>query len=243
MESKKNEIVVRTSEISKMQGMYLAEKLVRTWDEDFADEDTGEVITIDRNEVIMERGTYLSSKEISEISFFLQSGDVKDVAVSNQKRGCNMVQGDSTIWLCSIKLNGKKKNIYLYSNSLELAKTICIDFVEQKYEGNFKFIGIKELEYSTLISLDLKEEDMSEDNYYYKIEVEITYQNEEPGNQTFIINASNAENAKKNIIEYITLNNANKNDTTTFDTVIVSAKTIPCNDIIDTNFSREYIIE
>uniref|UniRef100_UPI003F6D453E hypothetical protein n=1 Tax=Polaribacter sp. TaxID=1920175 RepID=UPI003F6D453E len=77
----------------------------------------------------------------------------------------------------------------------------------------------------------------------YKIEVEITYQNEEPGNQTFIINASNAENAKKNIIEYITLNNANKNDTTTFDTVIVSAKTIPCNDIIDTNFSREYIIE
>ena len=241
MESKQNEIIVKTSDATKMQGKYLAERLVRTWSEDFVDEDTSEVVSIERNEIIMEKGTYLSSKEMVEINFFLQSNDVKEVSVSNQKRGCNMVQGDSTIWLCSIKLNGKKKNIYLYSNSLELAKTICIDFVEQKYEGIFKFLGIKELEYSTLISLDLKDEDMSEDNSYYKTEVEITYQNEEPYNQTYIINASNAERAKSSIIDYISVNSERKE--TPFNVVIISAKTIPCNDIVPVDFSRIYLDE
>jgi len=37
-------------------GRKLAARVLRTWVEDFVDEDTGEVVSIDRNEVLLERG-------------------------------------------------------------------------------------------------------------------------------------------------------------------------------------------
>lgn len=243
METKGNEIVIKTSNIEEMKGKFLAERLLRTWAEDFVDEDTGETVSIDRNEVILEKGTLLADKELSEVNFFLQSGDIKTVSVSNQERGCNLVNGNAAVWTAKIKLNGKNKTIYLYANSVQSATNICIDYVEQKYVGNFKFISIKEIDYSNLISLDMKEEDASEENDYYKTEVEVTYENDEPTNQVYIINASNAEKAKTSIIDFITINNEKRDEKTAFYVTIISAKTIPCDDIIDVEFSKEYLIE
>ena len=65
MKTKNNETVTRTSDIEQMKGMYLSERLLRTWKEDFADEDTGEVVSIERHEVILEKGTLLESKNLS----------------------------------------------------------------------------------------------------------------------------------------------------------------------------------
>jgi hypothetical protein len=243
METKSNEIVIKTSKLEEMKGKYLAERLLRTWAEDFVDQDTSEVVSIERNEIILEKGTLLEGKELTEVNFFLQSGDVKSVSVSNQERGCSLVYGNSAVWMAKIKLNGKNKTIYLYANSVQSATNICIDYVEQKYVGNFKFIGIKEIDYSTLISLDMKEEDASEENDYYKTEVEVTYENDEPINEVYIINASNAEKAKTSIIDFITINNEKKNESTPFYVTIISAKTIPCDDIIDVDFSKSYLIE
>ena len=149
--------------------------------------------------------------------------------------------------MANIKLNGKKKNIYLYANSLQLATEISIDYIEQKYFGNFKFISIKELDYCNLISLEMSgdadaAESNLEDTDYYKMEVEITYEDEAPTEQTFIINASNAEEGKQFISEYIA-NNGGDKVKKPFNIIIISAKTIPCNDIIDHKFSRIYLDE
>ena len=47
------------------------ERVLKTWNEDFVDEDTGEVVSIERNEMIMERETVLTEENIDDI---LESG-------------------------------------------------------------------------------------------------------------------------------------------------------------------------
>jgi DNA-directed RNA polymerase subunit beta len=41
----------------------LAARVLRTWTEDFVDEDTGEVVSIDRNEVLLERDTIVHEED------------------------------------------------------------------------------------------------------------------------------------------------------------------------------------
>jgi len=48
-------------------GRRLAERVLRSWTEDFVDEDTGEVVSIERNEVILERDSVLSEEHIDTI--------------------------------------------------------------------------------------------------------------------------------------------------------------------------------
>jgi DNA-directed RNA polymerase subunit beta len=45
----------------------LAARVLRTWQEDFVDEDTGEVVSIDRNEVLLERDSVISANDIETI--------------------------------------------------------------------------------------------------------------------------------------------------------------------------------
>ncbi|MEJ8801005.1 DNA-directed RNA polymerase subunit beta [Pontibacter sp. H249] len=48
-------------------GRRLAARVLRTWTEDFVDEDTGEVVSIDRNEVILERDSEITPEDIDVI--------------------------------------------------------------------------------------------------------------------------------------------------------------------------------
>ncbi len=48
-------------------GRKLAARVLRTWTEDFVDEDTGEVVTIERNEIILERDVVLDEENIEDI--------------------------------------------------------------------------------------------------------------------------------------------------------------------------------
>jgi len=48
-------------------GRKLAARVLRTWTEDFVDEDTGEVVSIDRNEVLLERDSIISDEDLATI--------------------------------------------------------------------------------------------------------------------------------------------------------------------------------
>ncbi|MCX7637523.1 MAG: DNA-directed RNA polymerase subunit beta [Cyclobacteriaceae bacterium] len=69
------EIEATKSALKKAVGRKLAARVLRTWTEDFVDEDTGEVVSIDRNEVLLERDHILTEEGIDTI---LESG-VKSV--------------------------------------------------------------------------------------------------------------------------------------------------------------------
>ena len=61
------EVKVNKTNLKKAVGRKLAARVLRTWIEDFVDEDTGEVVSIERNDVILDRETVLEEDNIQEI--------------------------------------------------------------------------------------------------------------------------------------------------------------------------------
>ena len=78
------EIKADRDTLVKHVGRKLGARILRVWQEDFVDEDTGEVVTIDRNDVILERDVVLDEENIEQIlesevdSIILQKEDVED---------------------------------------------------------------------------------------------------------------------------------------------------------------------
>ena len=62
-----DELKVSKSGLKKALGRKLAARVLKTWIEDFVDEDTGEVVSIERNEVILDRETILEEDHIEMI--------------------------------------------------------------------------------------------------------------------------------------------------------------------------------
>ena len=61
------EVKVSKTGLKKTIGRKLAARVLKTWHEDFVDEDTGEVISIERNEIIIDRDTVIKKEHIDEI--------------------------------------------------------------------------------------------------------------------------------------------------------------------------------
>mmetsp|Transcript_3223 Transcript_3223/g.11625 ORF Transcript_3223/g.11625 Transcript_3223/m.11625 type:complete len:1270 (+) Transcript_3223:3105-6914(+) len=61
------EVKVSKSGLKKVLGRKLAARVLNTWHEDFVDEDTGEVVSIERNEIVLDRDTILEKDHIEEI--------------------------------------------------------------------------------------------------------------------------------------------------------------------------------
>ncbi len=62
-----DEIKVSKVNLKKHVGRRLAARVLKSWVEDFVDEDTGEVVTIERNNIILDRETLLENEHIDEI--------------------------------------------------------------------------------------------------------------------------------------------------------------------------------
>ena len=62
-----DEVKVSKAGLKKVVGRRLAARVLKTWVEDFVDEDTGEVVSINRNEIIVERDTLLEDEMIDII--------------------------------------------------------------------------------------------------------------------------------------------------------------------------------
>ena len=61
------EIKVSKTGLKKVMGRKLAARVLNTWFEDFVDEDTGEVVSIERNEIVLDRDTVLDKEHIDQI--------------------------------------------------------------------------------------------------------------------------------------------------------------------------------
>ncbi len=83
------EIKVSKTGLKKYQGRKLAARVLNTWHEDFVDEDTGEVVSIERNEIILDRDTILDKDNIEEIL----EADVKAILLHKE----SAEQGDYAI--------------------------------------------------------------------------------------------------------------------------------------------------
>ncbi|MBD1363872.1 DNA-directed RNA polymerase subunit beta [Mucilaginibacter sp. ZT4R22] len=85
-----DEVKVSKSGLKKFIGRKLAARVLKKWVEDFVDEDTGEVVSIDRNEIILERETVL---EDDHIDMIIDAG-VKTIILNKEDAATS---GDYTI--------------------------------------------------------------------------------------------------------------------------------------------------
>ena len=77
-----DEVNVSKSGLKKVVGRRLAARVLKTWIEDFVDEDTGEVVSIERNEIIVDRETVLDNEHIDAI---VESG-AKTILLHKEKQ-------------------------------------------------------------------------------------------------------------------------------------------------------------
>ncbi len=61
------EVKVNKKNLKASLGRSLAARVLKSWTEDFVDEDTGEVVSIERNELILERETEITEENMEEI--------------------------------------------------------------------------------------------------------------------------------------------------------------------------------
>ena len=78
------EVKVNKANLSRHLGQRLAARLMKTWVEDFVDEDTGEVVSIQRNEVLLERETELTKENVNVI---LESGETSILLHKQESSG------------------------------------------------------------------------------------------------------------------------------------------------------------
>jgi len=78
-----DEVKAEKKPLQKFIGKRLAARVLRTWVEDFVDEDTGEVVSIERNEIVLERDTVLDEEAIEMVSEM----DVKSVFIQKEDVG------------------------------------------------------------------------------------------------------------------------------------------------------------
>ena len=77
------EVKVSKAALKKVEGRTLAARVLNTWFEDFVDEDTGELVSIERNEIILDRETVLEQEHIDMI---LEAG-VKSILIHKENSG------------------------------------------------------------------------------------------------------------------------------------------------------------
>ena len=80
------EIKVNKKNVKEMVGRKLAAKVLKSWYEDYADEDTGEVVSVERNQAIMERETLITEENVDMI---LDSGVSTILVHKNEEQANN----------------------------------------------------------------------------------------------------------------------------------------------------------
>ncbi len=76
-----DEVAVTAEELKANEGRKLAAKVLKTWTEDFEDEDTGEVIPIERTQPVVDRGELLNDETIARI----METDVKTILLQKDE--------------------------------------------------------------------------------------------------------------------------------------------------------------
>ena len=158
IETRKTEIRYVTSDPKKMLNMYLAKRVLKTWEESFIDEDTGETVTIERNEILFDRGTLIDQDTLAKIRFSMEADGIKEVEVSSQKRLAFENENKFLYpYIAQAQICDKKYKFLLYATGLENVCLILKDYIELNYQSGFTLTMAKEFDSCVILTDNLKE--------------------------------------------------------------------------------------
>lgn len=174
IETRKTEIRYVTSDPKKMLNMYLAKRVLKTWEESFIDEDTGETVTIERNKILFDRGTLIDQDILAKIRFSMEADGIREVEVSNQNR-LAFENENNVLYphIAQAEIGGKKSKFLLYATGLENACLILKDYIELNYLFGFTLTMVKEFDSCVILTDTLKERKVDDDSIAY-LKEEIT---------------------------------------------------------------------
>lgn len=168
IETRKTEIRYVTSDPKKMLNMYLAKRVLKTWEESFIDEDTGETVNIERNEILFDRGTLIDQDTLAKIRFSMEADGIKEVEVSNQNRLAFENENKFLYpYLTQAQISDKKYKFLLYAIGLENACLILKDYIELNYQFGFTLTMIKEFDSCVILTDNLKERKVDDASLAY----------------------------------------------------------------------------
>ena len=152
VKTRKDEVVISSLDPRDLFNKFLTRNLCRTWKEDFIDEETNEVVTIDRSEIILSKGTCLSSENLAKVNFHIQCGDItKPVEVSNQSRQAEEAVPYRHPHTCKVGINGQTMKFLLVARGVQQALDIVRDWCELKYSGQFAVTEVRQYDSAVIL--------------------------------------------------------------------------------------------
>lgn len=206
-----------TSDPHEMLGKYMTGRILRTWTEKIIDEDTGEEVPVQRSEVVMEyKDEPLNRDDISQLTFYLQSGEIKGVDVADVPIRFIKPEKSHSYHPFSVQFMFRldKFTYFCYAQTLDDAIKICMDFgVMYRHVADFTPLKV------SMISTDLVqdtdpcipeneqiENPMTPDKTYYKVTARLTYiegSKVKTDDRDFIVNANDVGEAKTRMARYV----------------------------------------
>ena len=264
VQTRKNEVRFTTSCLEEMYGKFLAKNVVRTWKEDFIDQSTGEVISIDRNEILFEKGVRIDDDVLSRINFCLQCQDITAVEVSNQRRLAQPIKRTG-LWPYKVNaaINGKNYAFILQAQDVTKAIAVATDYIELNYTSGFAITGAKALQSCIILNdrykpapqeLEGEQEDNNgeeqrDDTRYYKIEALVSIEDNASENENdngeysydFLVKTKDVDTAKVVITAWINNKFKEQAEEGKYARLsIISASPFSCNSIIEKDFCLAY---
>lgn len=233
VETKKDEVRYFTSEPKKMLNKYFAADVVQKYTENFLDKETGKAIPIERTQKLFDKGQFIDSDLLTQISFHLQAGDIREVEVSNQKRLAFEKQNTYLHpWQAQAEIGDKKFKFLLYASSMANVIEILNDYIELSYSSGFMLVMAKEMDSCIILTdnfekqkVDLEKayltEEISMEEYiearykdmngeeeikekkFYQLEIKITYSNCFETTQSFVVHTFDTDRAMMIISFYL----------------------------------------
>lgn len=195
---------------------------------------------------------------MSELLFHIQTGDVEEFELSNQRRIGQIVSGDrNNLWSVKVQSHNatgrKKHKLLLHASSAEKAMEIAKDWVELNCEGSFEVVEIKGFQQCIVIENEGEKEDGEcEDrgeNIYYKIETRLTLGDDDDEivqEYNFVVSGTSIDDANSKISRFVQ-GKAAKEVSERGDSIFQNFKMttlqgspVSCTDIVSRQFTDAY---
>src|ERR1035437_2859576 len=265
-ETKFTEITYKTSDPKLMINKYTVDRVLKSWKEDFVDEDSGQVVTIERNEVLFGRGTLIDQDILAQIKFHMECDEIDGVEVSNQRRVA--FEHENTYmrpFVAVADIDGKKNKLIFYATKIITAVIVLKDYIELNYLSGFIITSIKEFDTSLILIDNLKkvnkeesgenvddadEEPGSDQKKFYQIDFNVEVDGNQVTTNTAVVQTFNVDRAMMLINDYLIKNEKRRADQArqhdreytvqVYTTTIECAKPIPVGVFIPRDFSEAY---
>lgn len=253
METRKDEQIIRVENASELELVnrtdfcYTAETILQTWTEDFVNEESGQTVSAERSHLLYPKGEHLDFDDFSALLFHFQSGDIKEVVLSNQQRKASIIEtGYWGVWEVKAVGYKTKLTILLYANNALNAYDIVKDYIELNYKGDFKINAIKKVEQSIIINKEYSNHVLGfeKEREWYSVSIQAEVRSDERvftfGPYSYVVSADTADDARHIVEEHFAEKRAEKGEIDPYTITMQSAQTINCNVIIPEEFCFAY---